>query len=130
MSKINLSVLKYTSSHEWAGLQGSEAMIGITDHAQEALGDIVYIELPTVGTQVKQGAEVAVVESVKAAADIYAPLSGKVIEVNTALVNAPEGVNQDPYGKGWLMKIAISHPQELESLLTLEAYEAIASQGH
>ena len=119
--------LKYASSHEWALLDGDIVTVGITDHAQEALGDLVYVELPTVGDAVSQGDEAGVVESVKAASDIYAPVSGEIIEVNEALADSPEIVNSEPYEGGWLYKIRVSDVAELDALMSAEEY---AAQAH
>ena len=116
--------LKYASSHEWALLDGDIVTVGITDHAQEALGDLVYVELPTVGDAVSQGDEAGVVESVKAASDIYAPVSGEIIEVNEALADSPEIVNSEPYEGGWLYKIRVSDVAELDALMSDEEYAA------
>ncbi|HEY6895987.1 MAG TPA: glycine cleavage system protein GcvH [Rhodocyclaceae bacterium] len=119
--------LKYTKSHEWAKLEADGTVtVGITDHAQEALGDIVFLELPEAGRSVKAGEEVAVVESVKAASDIYAPISGEVIESNQAAVDGPEAVNQDAYA-AWLFKIKPADPAELNALLDAAGYTAIAA---
>ena len=118
--------LKYADSHEWVRVEADGSVtIGITDHAQEALGDLVFVELPQVGTDVAAGKEVAVVESVKAAADVYAPISGKVLAVNEAVTDAPESVNQDAYA-AWLFKMAPSNPAEIEALLSADAYLAVA----
>lgn len=119
------SDLKYASSHEWA-LVGDDgtATIGISDYAQEALGDLVFVELPEVGDSLNAGDNVAVVESVKAASDIYAPVSGEVVEVNSRLADAPELVNEDCYGDGWLLKMSIADESDLDDLLDAEAYEA------
>ena len=118
--------LKYAESHEWVRVEADGSVtIGITDHAQEALGDLVFVELPQVGTDVAAGKEVAVVESVKAAADVYAPISGKVLAVNEAVTDAPESVNQDAYA-AWLFKMAPSNPAEIEALLSADAYRAVA----
>ena len=118
--------LKYAESHEWVRVEADGSVtIGITDHAQEALGDLVFVELPQVGTDVAAGKEVAVVESVKAAADVYAPISGKVLAVNEAVTDAPESVNQDAYA-AWLFKMAPSNPAEIEALLRADAYLAVA----
>ncbi len=115
--------LKYASSHEWVRIdEEGNATVGISDHAQDALGDIVFVELPEVGTTVNAREEVAVVESVKAASDIYSPVSGEVIAVNEALVDAPETVNSGPYDDGWFFKIAISDEAELADLMDAEAY--------
>ena len=118
--------LKYAKSHEWVKLDADGSVtIGITDHAQEALGDIVFLELPHVGRIVKVGEEIAVVESVKAASDIYAPVSGEVVAVNQPAADAPESVNQDAYS-AWLFKIKPANPAELEALLDAAAYAALA----
>ncbi len=114
--------LKYTKSHEWVRIDGRTAVVGITDHAQDELTDVVYVELPAVGARVEAGKECAVVESVKAASDIYAPVSGDVAAVNEELASAPELLNQDPYGKGWMFSITISDPGELNDLLSPEDY--------
>ena len=116
--------LKYAASHEWARLEADGSVtIGITDHAQEALGDIVFLELPEAGRTVKAGEECAVVESVKAASDIYSPVSGEVIAANTAAVDAPESVNADAYAN-WLFRVKPSNPAELDALLSADAYAA------
>lgn len=110
--------LKYASSHEWARLDSDgTVVVGITDHAQEALGDIVYIELPEMGVAVDAGAEVAVVESVKAASDIYSPVTGEVVEINPVLEDEPETVNSNPYADGWLFRVKVASADELEDML-------------
>lgn len=115
--------LKYASSHEWVRMdEDGTATIGISDHAQDALGDIVFVELPEVGATVNAKDEVAVVESVKAASDIYSPVSGEVIAINEALIDAPETVNSVPYDDGWFFKVAISDELELGELMDAEAY--------
>jgi glycine cleavage system H protein len=114
--------LRYTKEHEWVRLEGDTATIGITDHAQSELGDIVYAELPKVGASFQQGQTVGSVESVKAVSDIYSPVSGEVIEVNEALAQAPERINQDPHGEAWLAKIRVSAPEEVSKLLSAEDY--------
>ena len=114
--------LKYTKSHEWVRVEGEFAVVGITDHAQKEMTDIVYVEPPPVGDNVEAGKECAVVESVKAATDIYTPVSGEVVETNGALSNKPELVNQDPYGKGWLFKLKMSDPPQADELLTPDDY--------
>ena len=116
--------LKYTKEHEWVRMEGDVGTVGITDHAQEELGDIVYVELPRLGARVEKGRTLGSVESVKAVSDIYAPVSGEVVEVNEELANTPEKINKDPYGAAWLVKIRLSAPAELEDLMTGEAYEA------
>jgi glycine cleavage system H protein len=116
--------LRYASSHEWVRPDGDGVFtIGISDHAQQLLGDMVFVELPDVGAQVVTGDDIAVAESVKAASDVYAPISGEVLAVNADLEDAPELVNSDPYGEGWLFKIRAEDPKEVEGLLDAEAYE-------
>jgi glycine cleavage system H protein len=116
--------LKYAASHEWARVEEDGTVtVGITDHAQIALGDVVFVELPEVGTVFSAGQEAGVVESVKAASDVYAPVSGEVIEVNEALEEAPEAINADPYGDGWFYKIRPSDASELDGLLTADQYQ-------
>jgi glycine cleavage system H protein len=116
------SELKFLSSHEWVMVEDGVATIGVSDHAQELLGDLVYVELPDAGTTVAAGDSVGVIESVKAASDTYAPISGEVIEINEDLEDAPERINVDPYGDGWMYKLAIEDPEELENLLDASAY--------
>ncbi len=119
------SELKYASSHEWARLEEDGTVtVGITDHAQEALGDVVFVELPDLGSVLAAGDETGVVESVKAASDIYAPVGGEVIEINTRLEDEPETVNADPYHDGWFYKLQPSDPAELDALLSAEDYQA------
>ncbi len=118
------SDLKYAKSHEWVRLAGGIATVGITDHAQHELTDLVFIELPAVGRNVKAGEACAVVESVKTASDIYSPAGGEVTEVNQAVVDNPALVNSDPYGAGWFYKIKLANPAELAGLLSPEAYQA------
>ncbi|MFQ5958242.1 MAG: glycine cleavage system protein GcvH [Alphaproteobacteria bacterium] len=117
-----MSELRYTKQHEWVRVDGDVAVVGISDYAQEQLGDIVFVELPEVGKSVKRSDEAAVVESVKAASEVYAPLSGEVIEVNAALADTPEKVNSDPTGDGWFMKIKPSDPSEIDNLMDEAAY--------
>ena len=122
--------LKYASSHEWARLDSDgTVVVGITDHAQEALGDIVYIELPEKGAAVDAGAEVAVVESVKAASDIYAPVTGEVVEINPVLEDEPETVNSNPYADGWLFRVKVASSDELEDMLDADGYQAIVEES-
>ena len=115
--------LLYSKSHEWVRLQGNEATIGITDHAQEALNDIVYVELPNVGQSFGQEQEFGVVESVKSVSDLYMPIAGEVTAVNGSLEDAPETLNDDPYGAGWLLKIKVKDPAQAKGLLSAAAYE-------
>ena len=114
--------LKYVSSHEWVKVEGDNATIGISDHAQEELTELVFVELPEDGSELNAGDPCAVVESVKTASDIYAPVSGQVIEINKALETEPGTVNQDPYGNGWFFKIRLSKPEEIDELLSNEEY--------
>ncbi|MGD1979668.1 MAG: glycine cleavage system protein GcvH [Akkermansiaceae bacterium] len=118
--------LKYTRDHEWVSVDGEIATIGITDHAQEELSDVVFVELPDLG-DIEKSSPVAVVESVKAASDIYAPISGEIVEVNTDLVAAPSKVNSDPYEGGWIFKIRITAPAQLEELMDAAGYSAMVS---
>ncbi|MEI6085067.1 MAG: glycine cleavage system protein GcvH [Verrucomicrobiota bacterium] len=114
--------LRYAKSHEWVRVEGDTAVIGITDHAQHELTDIVYVELPAVGDSVEAGKECAVVESVKAASDIYAPVTGDIVAINEELTSAPELVNQDAFGKGWMFKIKLSDPAEVNELFSPSDY--------
>lgn len=116
------SDLKYTKEHEWAKLDGESVLIGITDYAQEELGDIVYVELPEVGEDVTQDESFGSVESVKTVSDVYAPVSGKIVEVNKDLEEGPEIINSDPYGDGWLIRIELSDPAEMDKLLSASEY--------
>ena len=119
---------KYTKTHEWVVVEDKVATVGITNNAQEQLGDVVYVDLPEVGREVKKGEVVASIESVKAAADVYAPLSGKIVEVNEKLDTEPELLNRDPEGEGWLFKMEISDESELEDLLDEQAYQEFCAQ--
>ncbi len=126
MSKLPAD-LKYSKSHEWARDEGDGTVtVGITDHAQELLGDLVFLELPEVGTPVQAEGECAVVESVKAASDIYSPVTGEIIEVNQALADAPESINEDAYGAGWIFKVKLSDAAELNALLDADGYTEVA----
>jgi glycine cleavage system H protein len=116
--------LRYTKSHEWVRLSGNKAVCGITDYAQHELSDVVYVELPDIGMEVTAGEQCAVVESVKIAADVYAPLTGKVTQNNADLDGAPEVVNADPYGKGWFFEIELSDPAEADNLMNADEYKA------
>lgn len=115
--------LKYHPEHDWARIEGDQATFGITWYAQDALGEVVFFDAPDVGTQVRQGESYAEVESVKAVSDVYAPLSGEVTEVNEALADNPERINEDPYGEGWLVKVKLSDPSEADQLLDVDAYK-------
>ncbi|MCA4421806.1 glycine cleavage system protein GcvH [Acinetobacter baumannii] len=118
------SELKYARTHEWVKIEGDLVITGITDHTQDELGDLVYVETPEVGSQVTAGEQAGVVESVKTASDIHAPVSGTVVEVNTDLEDDPDFVNEDPYGKGWIYKIKPDNIADVEKLLTNAEYEA------
>jgi glycine cleavage system H protein len=119
--------LRYTKGHEWIGMEGHLAVVGITHYAQQALGDITFVDLPKIGKVLKRHETLGVVESVKAASDIFSPVSGTVAEVNAALSNAPERINQDPYGRGWICKLSGVQPADLLSLLTLAQYDALCA---
>ena len=121
---------RYTKEHEWIRLEGDRGTVGITDYAQEQLGDVVFVELPKVGTKVTAKKSFGVVESVKAVSDLFAPLSGEIVEINGDLPNAPQTVNQDPYGRGWMIVVAPSKPDEWNELLTATQYERFLSEGH
>ena len=114
--------LKYTSDHEWVKIEGSDFVIGITDHAQDSLGDVTFVELPDIGSRFEDKAVFGVVESVKAASDLYMPVTGEVIEVNDSLNDSPENVNSDPYGNGWMIKIRPDQADSIGSLLDADAY--------
>jgi glycine cleavage system H protein len=114
---------RYTKDHEWIRLDGEVATVGISEHAQSALGDIVYVELPEIGRQVEQGGEAAVVESVKAASDVYAPVSGQVVAVNDALDGSPATINEDAEGRGWFFRLKPSSPAQIDALMTAEQYK-------
>lgn len=118
-------MLKFTEDHEWIRVEGEIATVGITDHAQQQLGDLVFVELPAVGATLAQGAAAAVVESVKAASDVYAPLSGEVVEVNQRIVEEPGVVNAGPMAEGWFFKIRIAEPAQLDGLLDEAAYRSL-----
>jgi len=122
--------LKYTAEHEWVLVEGNLAVIGITDFAQDSLGDVVFVELPEVGTEVTTGKAFGVVESVKAVSDVYAPVSGTVEEINEELPDAPEIMNTSPYGDGWMIKIRMSDPGELDGLMDAAAYQAHIAEEH
>ncbi|MEY2582544.1 MAG: glycine cleavage system protein [Ilumatobacteraceae bacterium] len=119
------SHLLYSSDHEWVAVDGTRARIGITDYAQDALGDVVYVQVPKVGETVSAGDSFSEVESTKSVSDIYAPVSGKVVAVNDALGNGPEALNSDPYGAGWICEIEMSDPAEIDSLLDAVGYQAL-----
>ena len=120
--------LRYTKEHEWIRVEGNQAYVGITDYAQQELGDVVYVELPEPGGAVRHMEPFGVVESVKAVSDLFSPVTGSVTQVNEELFNRPELVNSDPYGQGWMIVVEIGEPAQLESLLTAEEYEAYLRQ--
>jgi len=122
---VNPKDLKYHREHDWARIDGDTAVFGLTSYAQETLGDIVFIELPEVGTDVVAGAPYAEVESVKAVSDVYAPLSGSVVEVNDSVVDAPETINESPFEDGWLIKVRLTDPSEADELLSPEEYDQL-----
>ncbi|MBY0275051.1 glycine cleavage system protein GcvH [Candidatus Binatia bacterium] len=121
--------LKYTREHEWVSIEGSVATIGITDHAQEQLGDVVFVELPSVGDRVEKADAFGVVESTKAVSDVYAPLSGEVAEVNDDLPDNPELINEDPYGDGWMVKITLGDKADLDDLMTADEYRKFIEES-
>jgi len=128
MSNIPADI-KYSETHEWVKVEGDTVLIGITDHAQELLGDIVFVDLPDGGSEFAKGAELGVIESVKAASDLYMPLAGEVVEATSALTDAPDTVNQSPYEDGWLVRVRVQNTAELEELMTAEAYAAFVNEG-
>ena len=115
---------KYDKEHEWIRVEGDEGVIGVSDYAQDQLSDVVYVELPEVGDELDKGDVLAVVESVKAASDVYMPVSGEILEINEVLEDSPELVNQDPYGEAWMVRVSIADPTELDDLMDADAYEA------
>jgi len=117
--------LKYTKDHEWIRVEGETGVVGITDFAQGELGDIVFVEIETVGETLRKGESFGTIEAVKTVSDIFMPVSGEVLEVNPEIVSSPELINKDPYGKGWMIRIRITDPSELDDLLTPEAYSAL-----
>ena len=125
-----MSALRFTKDHEWVLLDGDLAIVGITDYAQSQLGDVVYVELPEIGRRVEQGKEAAVVESVKAASEVYAPVSGEVTDINETLTADPAKVNADPMGEGWFLKLRIDDPAEFDRLMDEEAYERFVGEQH
>jgi glycine cleavage system H protein len=125
-----MSGLRFTRDHEWVRLDGDLAVVGITDYAQSQLGDVVYVELPKIGQRVETGKEAAVVESVKAASEVYAPLAGEVVEVNETLTADPAKVNADPIGEGWFLKLRPDNPTEFEGLMDEEAYRRFVEEQH
>ncbi len=128
---MNKENLKYTKTHEWIGIEGDVAYIGVSDFAQSQMGDIVFVDLPKVGTKAEKEKQICVVESVKSAFDIYSPVNGDVIEVNSALSDNPALINQEPYGNGWICKMKITDKSQLDSLMDFKAYEEfVKTQAH
>jgi len=119
--------LRYTKDHEWISLDGNVATIGITDFAQRELGDIVFVEVETIGKELQAGSVFGTVEAVKTVSDLFLPVSGTVTELNPALAGSPESVNTDPYGKGWMVKMTVNHPADVEALMDAAAYESMVS---
>ena len=124
-----MTQIKYTEDHEWARLEDGIVTVGITDFAQDQLGDLVFVELPVIGQVVNKGDEAAIIESVKAAGDVKSPIGGEILEINESLVEAPEQVNKDPMGMGWFYKISISDTNEWENLMDKETYEALVTES-
>lgn len=120
--------LKYTKDHEWMRIEGEFGWVGITDYAQGELGDVVFVELPAVGAKLQQGKSFGTIEAVKAVSDIYAPVSGEVVEVNKDVQSAPDAVNKDPYGKGWMIKMKIGNAGEVGALLNVDAYKKLVAK--
>ncbi|HZT89517.1 MAG TPA: glycine cleavage system protein GcvH [Stellaceae bacterium] len=123
-----MSILRFTGDHEWVRLDGDVAVIGVTDYAQQQLGDVVYVELPEIGQALEKGKEAAVVESAKAASEVYAPVSGEVVAVNDVLLGEPAKVNADPMGEGWFVKIRVADETDLEGLMDEAAYEKFVGE--
>ncbi|MDK2888522.1 MAG: glycine cleavage system protein [Thermoanaerobacter sp.] len=121
--------LKYSKDHEWIRVEGNRGTVGVTHYAQETLGDVVYVDLPRVGDKVKAGESFGTVESVKSVSDLYAPVSGEVVEVNREVMDHPDLINKDPYGSGWLIVIEMSDPGELDNLMDARAYEEMVKEG-
>ena len=122
--------LRYTKDHEWVRLTGATGRVGITDHAQQQLGDVVFVELPKVGLAVNAGSRFGTVESVKAVSELFSPVSGKITAINEDLQKKPETVNTDPYGAAWMIEVQVSDPAEVEALMNAEQYEALVKSGH
>lgn len=123
------SELKYSKDHEWVLVEGNKVKIGISDHAQDALGDVVFVELPEEGDEVAANESFGTVESVKAVSDVYSPVSGKVVESNQALLDAPELINSDPYGEGWMIVVELEDASQLDELMSAEEYEAFLKEA-
>ena len=127
---VDQSKLKYLESHEWISVEGNQGRVGISDHAHREISDVVFVELPEVGREVKQKEACMVIESVKSAFDIYSPVSGKVTQVNPEIAKDPQIVNQSPFDQGWLFEIELSDPKDLDNLMDLKAYEGLAKTKH
>ena len=125
---MNPTNLRYTDQHEWVKVEGSTVVVGITEYAQKALGDMTFVDLPKVGKSLAKGDEAVAVESCKAAASVYSPVSGKVLDVNSALSDDPSAVNADPYGAGWMVKISFDNPADLDTLMDAAAYDAFSGK--
>ena len=125
-----MATVKYTKDHEWVRIEGDTVVVGITDYAQSQLGDVVYVELPEIGRRVQKGKEAAVVESVKAASEVFAPLSGEVVAVNSELSGEPGRINSDPMGEGWFMKLRIANAKEMDDLMDEKAYSGFVQGLH
>jgi glycine cleavage system H protein len=125
-----MSIVRYTKDHEWVRQDGDAVVIGITDYAQSQLGDVVYVELPEIGRRIEQGKEAAVVESAKAASEVYAPVSGEVVAVNDDIVADPAKVNADAMGEGWFIKVRLADPKQLDGLMDEAAYQAFVAEQH
>lgn len=121
--------LKYTREHEWVRMEGNRAVVGVTDYAQHALGDVVFVDLPSVGDKMEAGKTLASVESVKAVSEVFAPVGGEVVEVNEDLQHSPEFVNQDPYGRGWIAVIEVADARQIDGLLSAKDYEPLTAGG-
>lgn len=125
---MNPSTLKYTKEHEWVRVEGNKAVIGITDHAQNAMGDVVFVELPEVGDSIEEGKQFGVVESVKAVSDVYAPVKGTVTAINEALLDSPETLNQDAFGQGWMIEVELTDLSQIAGLMDAAQYEAFLQE--
>ncbi len=125
---MNPGDLKYSKEHEWARVDGNTVVVGITQFAADQLGDVVYVDLPSAGTEIKQFAKFGEIESVKTVSDLFSPVGGKIIEVNDAIKDSPEKVNQDTYGEGWLLKIEIADPAQLDTLMDAAGYESLTAE--
>jgi glycine cleavage system H protein len=128
-ARVNPSELRYTEEHEWAKAEGARVTVGITAYAQDALGDVVYVDLPATGTRVEQGQPFGEVESTKSVSDLYAPLSGTIVERNETLESSPELVNSDPYGQGWMVVIEVDEPGGVEALMDADAYDKLTTSA-